>query len=593
LIRSDYEDDLICYQPEWLCNKILGRLFEHKRFFEAKPQNLLGIFSQSELKEIFKDICADINLLKNIFISMDLCAEVDPVRIKYNIMNNSNNSSIETNEMVYEFAAFNFLSEPMPLAFHNIKNFVSSSKKNELLPHQKSESSKKSTLFVFNGFQIKSSLYHLEKTRHLNGLSNNLTTSTNNLMNESMTSSMFNPFFISSSLLSSSQLASLFFRVQVNLRYLTTNSFMDYAVNYNVNTTPNTPKEKTNQVHKITSERPILKRNQSKLDSLLELDLEPISFNNNSYPSTTNGTTNILESPSLSSTNSPTRKSKTHLNMNNSGALIDVELYQTRYCSRLERKNCGIECLLSLDHKNGEFIELRACAPESWREELFFFVQDLYGLVEQVIRDSYSNLNLERHYLDFKPVLIPNDLNKDGLNLGLISYESVYSPRDVIQMQYEITKDSTAKKKILDLICCGSEKIEKNFIFGIDLPFNQINDYTRRMLCIYLDKTDSMGRDWSILAFLLGLQDILPKLDEILNQQHMLKFPISKTDCVLNEWCKKRTDQATIKYLINKIADLDRKDVYDLILNTINLFQMKISTDSGIQNSNQTLASLK
>jgi len=73
----------------------------------------------------------------------------------------------------------------------------------------------------------------------------------------------------------------------------------------------------------------------------------------------------------------------------------------------------------------------------------------------------------------------------------------------------------------------------------------------------------------------------------------MLKFPVSKTDCVLNEWCKKRADQATIKYLINKIADLDRKDVYDLILNTLNLFQMKISTDSGIQNSNQTLASLK
>jgi hypothetical protein len=42
----------------------------------------LGIFTQSELKEIFKDICADVNLLKNIFISMDLCAEVDPVTWK-------------------------------------------------------------------------------------------------------------------------------------------------------------------------------------------------------------------------------------------------------------------------------------------------------------------------------------------------------------------------------------------------------------------------------------------------------------------------------------------------------------------------------
>ena len=562
-------------------------MFEHKRFFEAKPQNLLGIYTQPDLKEIFKDICLDMNLLKNIFISMDLCAEIYPARINYNVMN----GNLEISDMVYEFPAFNFLSEPLPLSFHNIKNFVSSNKKNESVFSQKSDSSKKSIQFVFNGFQIKSSSCHLEKSRCLNSLSsmtNNLTKSTNNLMNESMTSSMFNIPFYSSSTSSPSQLASLFFRIQVNLRYLTANNFMD--IDDSINTTPNTPKEKTLQSNKITSERPVLKRNQSKLDSLLEFELDPVTFRNNSYPSTTNGTTNILESPSLSSTNSPTRKSKAHLNFNNNGALIDVELYQTRYCSRLTRKKCGIECLLSLDHIHGEFIELRACAPESWREELFFFVQDLYGLVEQVIRDSYSNLNLERHYLDFKPVILSDETSKDGIHLGLISFENIFSPKDIIEMQYELTKNKMLKKKFLDLVCCGSEKIEKNLIYGIDLPFCQINDYTRRMLCAYLDKTDPMGRDWSILAFLLGLQDILPKLDELFN---VAKFTISKTECVLNEWCRKKTDEATVRYLINKIADLDRKDVYDVMLNTINLFQIKMSTDSGIQNSNQTLASLK
>ena len=72
---------------------------------------------------------------------MDLCAEVDPARINYNVMN-TNSDNLEINDMVYEFAAFNFLSEPLPLAFHNIKNFASSNK-----------SSKKSTQFVFNGFK--------------------------------------------------------------------------------------------------------------------------------------------------------------------------------------------------------------------------------------------------------------------------------------------------------------------------------------------------------------------------------------------------------------------------------------------------------
>ena len=354
---------------------------------------------------------------------------------------------------------------------------------------------------------------------------------------------------------------------------------------------------------KCSPERPVLQRHQSKLDSLLELDITPLSFNSSSsYPSTANGTTNILESPSLSSTNSPTRKSnkaQKSLNLNSNGALIDLDLYQTRYCSRLTRKNCGIECLVSLDHEYGQFIELKACAPESWREELFYFVQDLYALIEHVAHESCANLNLERHYMGFKPVVIPSDSNPDSVNLGVIAHETVYSPKEIIQMQYECSNKSRSgglavrSAKLVDLICCGSEKIAKNLLYGVDVPFCQINAYTRRMLCAYLDKTDSLGRDWSILAFLLGLQDILPKLDEAAVSQQNSTTAFSKCECVLDEWCKKRPEQATISYLISKIADLDRKDVYDLMLNTIGLFRMDLSKDSGIQNSNQTLASLK
>lgn len=105
------------------------------------------------------------------------------------------------------------------------------------------------------------------------------------------------------------------------------------------------------------------------------------------------------------------------------------------------------------------------------------------------------------------------------------------------------------------------------------------------MLCNYLDKIDPMGRDWSILAFLLGLQDFLPLLD--------LQKQVSKCECVLNEWSKQKSDQASIRNLLAKINDLGRKDVYEMILNTIYLYQMNMGKDSGIQNSNQTLASLK
>lgn len=381
---------------------------------------------------------------------------------------------------------------------------------------------------------------------------------------------------------------------------------------------PHTPQQSSAQ-------KPPLVRNQSKLDTLLET---PPSSTSSSYPNTTNNTMNILQSPSLSSTNTtPLRNSRNyysngHLsssvnNLNHhsnhhhnnhhqmNGALIDIDLYQTRYCSRLMRKSCSIECLVSLDHINGEFIELRACAPDTWREELFYFVQDLYSLIEQIISDSCSSLNLEKHYLSFKPLTIPN-MESASANLGLVSYDTIYTPKDVIKMQYESSVimnkkftgvfKSESAIKFTDLVCCGSENIEKSLLYGIDLSVHQMNPYTRRMLCIYLDKSDPMGRDWSILAFLLGLQDFLPKLDEAMNQHQQIygqKVLFSKCDCVLNEWCKQRPEQATIRYLLNKISDLDRKDVYEMMINTINLFQTNMNNDSGIQNSNQTLASLK
>lgn len=274
-----------------------------------------------------------------------------------------------------------------------------------------------------------------------------------------------------------------------------------------------------------------------------------------------------------------------------SGALIDFDLYQTRYCSRLVRKSCKIECLVSLDHLNGEFIELRACAPENMREELFYFVQDLNSFIQKVINDSCSDgLNIEVHYLDFKSKLVPDLANKSAsINLGVVGYDSILSPMDIINMEFNSSKNKFISQKIetkLDnIICCGSDNISKNLSYGIDLPLNSFKNYITRMLSIYLDKPDPMGLDWSILTVVLGLQHILPRIEEYKST--------SKTLCVINEWILLKQDQATIRNFLIKINDLGRKDVHELIMNTVDLFQINISKDSGIQNSSQTLASLK
>lgn len=152
------------------------------------------------------------------------------------------------------------------------------------------------------------------------------------------------------------------------------------------------------------------------------------------------------------------------------------------------------------------------------------------------------------------------------------------------------------KTRLVDLIYCGSDNIERNALHGLDLPFSYVNAYTRRMLCAYLDRVDPMGRDWSILAFLLGLQDLLPKLDPPTPTESTqpTESSSSKCDSILVEWCRTRSpEMSTIRTLLAKINDLGRLDVYDMICHTIAPFRMRISKDSGIQNSSQTLASLK
>lgn len=529
------KNQLICYQPEWLCHLLLGDLFSYERYSCVKSNNLNGIYSLHELNEIFQNLTLNIDLIRDILVTFDLCAEWE---------------SEKTNELLYEFAALNFLSEPLPLAFHTVKNVT------------------KSNLFYINGFQIKTSAFHLDKSFNSNNSFSNSNLSSSS-MSSSMTSSCTslnfitnnnnnnnndkNPYFKS---IDTSQLANLFFIIQVNLRYL------------------------TNKNYCIDIENLIDKNKQNHQSS---------SSSSSSPP-----TTKTIPLINSSSNKKKNYDSFTHLN----GSLIDIDLYQTRYCSRIMRKTCHIECLLSLDHSHGQFIELRACAPELWREELFYFVQDLYSFIEHVIYKSCSNINLEKHYLNFKPVLIHPHNNANNTNLGVLTYEAVYSPRDLVYMQFKnkatvLNTKRNCETKFSHLIYCGSDVIEKNIIYGIDLPLELMNAYTRQMLCIYLDRKDPMGLDWSILAVVLGLQEILPKLDDLISNNANDSVVFSKTDYVLNEWCKLRQEQATIRNLLNKIADLGRKDVFDMMLSTINLFKYGICKDSGIQNSNQTLASIK
>ena len=557
--QMNESDHMICFQPEWLCGRILGNLYSYDRYFNVSPNNLNGMYTLKDLEIIYTNICTNTRLLKDIFIALDLCTE----------MNNE-----VTGVPMYEFPSLNFLSEPMPLAFQTVKNSIHNQK-----------NQKDPILYVFNGFKLKTSFFHL-----------------NLKQNNSMTSSTRNSNLISGPV---SQLASLFFRIQTNLRYLTKSLLMD---DIDDSLFQNEHKLKDDSSSSSQNSHQRLLRVKSKLDTLFEtpstkysMSSTPLSTQSPSSPLNkfrylTNVIINQNQSKmytqngqTMSESVSSNRKSSNSNCM--SGALIDFELYQTRYCSRLVRKTCQIECLVSLDHLNGEFIELRACAPENMREELFYFVQDLNSFIQKVINDSCSDgINIEVHYLDFKSKFVPDLTNKNAsINLGVVSYDSILSPMDIVNLEFKSTKSNTIshdiETKLTNLICCGSDIITKNLSYGIDLPLSKFKNYISRMICIYLDKPDPMGLDWSILAVVLGLQHILPRIEEYKST--------SRTLSVINEWILLKQDEATVRNFLIKINDLGRKDVHELIMNTVDLFQINISKDSGIQNSSQTLASLK
>ncbi len=177
----------------------------------------------------------------------------------------------------------------------------------------------------------------------------------------------------------------------------------------------------------------------------------------------------------------------------------------------------------------------------------------------------------------------------------MATYDSILSPTDIINLQFDIARTNTGttpeyssrvETKLTNLVFCGSDVIAKNVIHGIELPIDQITAYASRMLSVFLDKPDPMGLDWSILAVVLGLADILPRIEE-------LKSGLSRTSYVLGEWMAARQESATIRNFLVKIKDLGRKDVLEMIVNAVDLFRVNVSRDSGIQNSNQTLASIK
>ncbi len=185
------------------------------------------------------------------------------------------------------------------------------------------------------------------------------------------------------------------------------------------------------------------------------------------------------------------------------------------------------------------------------RTQLFYFFEEVVGVVQQVMEDSCPGLDYEKHALS------PAHLRAHA------EAPHSFAPSTLLRAQLSgeenLTLEDTTVENFADLVTFGSDEIKEGLTLGVDLHVSHLTLHTRRHVSALLDPPDPMGRDWCLLAVSLGLQDTLPSLDDTSGVR-----ADSRTDRALEEWS--RDEGATVRTLVAKLRELGREDAVDLVL---------------------------
>ena len=245
-------------------------------------------------------------------------------------------------------------------------------------------------------------------------------------------------------------------------------------------------------------------------------------------------------------------------------ASADCDLYQ--WCRGSKFCSGALECLITLEDEE-RAIELKCRGPPAERTALFYFLDDVRCIFEDVLDDTCPGIGVQ------KCVLSARDLREHRAPVH------AYTTEDVMRMQLEGStmlrlKDGTCEE-FFDLICFGCESIRSLLTLGVNLHVSYLSMHTRCKLSALLDPTDPMGRDWCLLAVSLGLTEDIPHFDH--NKLPML----STTDRVLEVWS--RDPCATIGRLIDTLGKLHRQDAIDIVTTCgpiFHIFHETVSQDT-------------
>lgn len=216
----------------------------------------------------------------------------------------------------------------------------------------------------------------------------------------------------------------------------------------------------------------------------------------------------------------------------------------------------------------GESIDVKVRAPPFLRTESFYFLESLLGVVDQTMLETCPGLLYEKHAIS------PSHLHQHLENPGsypshtLLSCLLSQGTSGTVQ-----TADGSTEEQLLDVIFFGSAEVlqkthpdnpqtayTSGIVLGPNLHTAHLPLTVHQQLCALLDPPEPIGRDWCMLAVLLGFTDMLPHLDPGDNPAQ------SPTARILQEWVK--NSNSTVGSLLAKLEELGRHDAVEIILHT-------------------------
>ncbi|XP_069694753.1 death-associated protein kinase 1-like isoform X2 [Periplaneta americana] len=257
----------------------------------------------------------------------------------------------------------------------------------------------------------------------------------------------------------------------------------------------------------------------------------------------------------------------------------DSDLYQwfegSKLCSGL------IESIITLED-DGEAIEMKVRGPPSSELACFYFMEELLGIVDQVLLEMSPGLPIEKHILSAEQLRLHSDIvhcwSPDQL-MSCILQPPCLSAKllNSLTGNYE---------SVLDLVGFGAAEVTELVLSGDELPVTALSTVCRQQLCKLLDPPDPLGKDWCLLAVQLGLADKIAALDAGGSST-------SRTAKLLDEWAKDKT--SGIGLLIKKLQELGRDDVAEILLRSAPLYRIvpsPVHQDSPSNGSHNSCSNL-